>query len=56
MAKAVALQANDIDERMLKIQKHNSEYLAKLELSAKQAERGEVVRYTKEQMKALEND
>ena len=36
-------------------QKNNSDYLSKLEHSIAQVERGEVVSYTKEQMKAMEN-
>jgi antitoxin YefM len=34
----------------------NAEYLAKLEMSIAQAERGEVVMYTKEQMRAMAED
>ena len=36
------------------IQQANNEYLAKLDESIAQAERGEVVMYTKEQMRAIE--
>jgi len=36
------------------IQQANNEYLAKLDESIAQAERGEVVMYTKEQMRAME--